>query len=84
MDSDSGEIATKVAKGTQQTEKHSTKTISINIFLSDGHNELMNDCEIILIDKANSLDPTRREFFWMSVLKTIAPLGLNIGEGYDY
>ena len=30
------------------------------------------------------LDPTRMEFFWMRVLKTIAPLGLNIGEVCDY
>ena len=44
----------------------------------------MNDWEILFIDKTNSLDPTRREFFWMRVLKSIAPLGLNIDEGYDY
>ena len=53
-------------------------------FLSDGHNRLMNDCEIIFIDKTDPSDPTRREFFWMRVLKTIAPLGLNIDERYDY
>ena len=44
----------------------------------------MNDCEIIFIDKTNSSDPTRRDFFWKRVRKTIAPLGLNIDEGYDY
>ena len=44
----------------------------------------MNDCEINLIDKTDPLDPTRREFFWMSVLKTIASLGLNIDEDYNY
>ena len=32
-------------------------------FLSDDHNGLMNDCEINLIDKTDSSDPTRREFF---------------------
>ena len=32
-------------------------------FLSEGHNSLMNDCEIILINKMDSSDPTRREFF---------------------
>ena len=53
-------------------------------FLSGGHNGLMNDCEIIFIDKTDFSDPTRRKFFWMRVLKTIAPLGLNIDEGYDY
>ena len=53
-------------------------------FLSDGHNGLMNDCEIIFIDKTDCSYPIRREFFWMRVLKTMAPLGLNIDEGYDY
>ena len=53
-------------------------------FLSDGRNWSMNDCEIIFIDKTDSSDPTRREFFWKRVRKTIAPLGLNIDEGYDY
>ena len=53
-------------------------------FLSDSHNGLMNVCEIILIDKTDCSDPTRRKFFWMRVLKTIVPLGLNIYEDYDY
>ena len=44
----------------------------------------MNDCEITFIDKTDPSDPTRREFFWMRVLKTIALLGLNIDVGYDY
>ena len=44
----------------------------------------MNDCEIILTDKTDSSDLTRRGFFWMRVLKTIALLGLNIDEGCDY
>ena len=53
-------------------------------FSSDDHNGLMNDSEIIFIDKTDLSNPTRRELFWMRVLKTIAPLGLNIDEGYDY
>ena len=44
----------------------------------------MIDCEIIFIDKTDSSDPTRREFLWMRVLKTIPPLRCNIDEGYDY
>ena len=53
-------------------------------FLSDGCNALTKGCEIIFIDKTDSVDPTRREFFWMRVLKTTAPLGLNIDEGYNF
>ena len=68
----------------QQMGGHLAKTISINIFLSDGHDGLMNDCEIIFIDKTDPSDPSGREFFWMRVLKTIAPLGLNIDEDYNY
>ena len=36
----------------------------------------MNDWEILFTDKTDPLDPTRGEFFWMRVLKSIAPLGL--------
>ena len=32
-------------------------------FLSEGYNNLVNDCEITLIDKTDSSDLTRREFF---------------------
>ena len=53
-------------------------------FLSEGHNGLQSDCEIILIDKTDPTDPTRREYFWMRKLKTVAPFGLNIDEGYVY
>ena len=53
-------------------------------FLNEGHNGLEYDCEIIFIDKTDLSDPTRRESFWMRVFKTIAPLGLNIDEGYAY
>ena len=60
------------------------KTTSTKIFLSEGHNSLEHDCKIIFIDKTDPSDPTRREYFWMRVLKTIAPLGLNIDEGYAY
>ena len=49
----------------------------------------MNDCEIIFIDKTDSSDPTRKgilldEGLNIAFLKTTAPLGPNIDEGYDY
>ena len=44
----------------------------------------MNDYEIIFIVKTDPSDLTRREFIWMRVLKTIAPLDFNIDENYDY
>ena len=49
-------------------------------FLSEDHHRLLEDCEIILIDKTDFSDSTRREFFWVYAPKTFAPLGLNICE----
>ena len=49
-------------------------------FLSEEHLGLLEDCQITLIDKTDSSDPTRREFFWMYEPKTFAPLELNICE----
>ena len=40
-------------------------------FLSESHNWLINDCEILFIEKTDSSHTTRREFFYMRVLKTI-------------
>ena len=51
-------------------------------FLSEGHHGLVNDCEITLIDKTDFSDPARREFFWIRLLKTYYPLGLNIEEEF--
>ena len=36
--------------------------------------------EITLIDKTDPSDPGRREEFWKTKLRTLAPLGLNIEE----
>ena len=41
---------------------------------------LVNDCEITLIDKTDFSDPIRQEFFWIRLVKTYYPLGLNIEE----
>ena len=49
-------------------------------FLSKGHNGLINDAEIIFADKTDPHDPTRREDFWRTKLKTLAPSDLNVEE----
>ena len=49
-------------------------------FLSESHNGLINDVESIFIDKTDPSDPTRREEFWKTKLKTLAPYGLNLEE----
>ena len=47
-------------------------------FLGEGHNGLINDFEIIFIDKTDPPDRPRREEFWRT--KTLAPNGLNVKE----
>ena len=49
-------------------------------YLSEGHNGLINDLEIVFIDKNDSSDPTRREEFWRNKLKTLVSFGLNVEE----
>ena len=49
-------------------------------FLTENHNGLINDVESIFIDKTDPSDPTRREEFWKTKLKTLAPYGLNLEE----
>ena len=47
-------------------------------FLSEDHHRLLEDYKITFIDKTDSSDPTRTEFFWMCELETFAQVGLNI------
>ena len=49
-------------------------------FLSEGHDGLLNNVDITLIDKTDPSDPERREEFWRTKLHTLAPLGLNIDQ----
>ena len=49
-------------------------------FLSKDHDGFLNNVEITLIDRTNPLDPERREEFWRTKLRTLAPLGLKIEE----
>ena len=49
-------------------------------FPSEGPHRLVNDCEITLIDKTDSSNPTRLDFFLIRLLKTYYPLDLNTEE----
>ena len=51
-------------------------------FLQDDHHGFLNDVHDILINKTQASDPTKREYFWMRILKTYYPYGLNIEETY--
>ena len=49
-------------------------------FVSHDHNGLINDIEIIFIDKTDSSDPTWRDEFCRAKLKTLESNSLNIEE----
>ena len=50
--------------------------------LRDGHQSFEEDVSICLIDKTDSSDPYKREYYRMTTLKTIASFGLNTEERY--
>ena len=54
--------------------------VSLWALISKGHNGLISGVEIIFIDKTDPSDPTRREEFWRTKFKTLAPYGLNVEE----
>ena len=47
-------------------------------FLSEDHNGVINDVEIVFSDKTDKSDPKRREEFWRTKVKIVAPHGLNL------
>ena len=49
-------------------------------FLSESDNGVINDVEIMFIDKTDPSEPIRREEFRRTKLKTLAPYGLNVEE----
>ena len=49
-------------------------------FSSPGRNGFLNDVSITFIDKTDPSDPFKREEYWRSTLKTMAPFGLNIED----
>ena len=49
-------------------------------FVSEGHNGLIKDTEVVFIDKTDPSDPTRTEELWRTKLKTLGHCGLNVEE----
>ena len=47
-------------------------------FESECHSCFPDDISVILIDKTYGSNPTKRETYWIRILKTIAPYGLNV------
>lgn len=49
-------------------------------FLQEDHNGFLKDCQVTLIDKTDHTCPKQRENFWIRLLDTMHPHGLNIEE----
>ena len=60
----------------KRCEEHTQKYFHEH-FLSYENNGLINDIEIIFIDKTDPSNPTRKEEFWQVKLKALARNGLN-------
>ena len=50
------------------------------VLLSEVYNSLINEVEIIFFDETEPSDQTKREEFWGTNFKTLAPYGLNLEE----
>ena len=49
-----------------------------------GHTNLLEDVTVTFTDKTDPRDPTEREVYWIYTLKTKAPMGLNMENGFLY
>ena len=49
-------------------------------FSEKGHHGFLEDVSITLIDKTDPSNPLQRENYWRSILKTMAPWGLNVED----
>ena len=63
--------------------KESCKQQSLqNHFLQDDHQWFLEDVEVTLIDKTQTSDPIKREYYWKRTLKILCPDGLNLESDY--
>ena len=62
--------------------EHVTQKFLQSHFLQHNHQGFLKDVEVQLIDKTQASDLTKREFYWMRLLRTLYPNGLNIESDY--
>ena len=51
-----------------------------NYFCTSGHCSFLEDVSLTLVDETDPSHPLKWEDYWRIMLKTMAPLGLNIEE----
>ena len=49
-----------------------------------GHSGFLHDVSITLIGKIDPSCPTKREDYWIDILKTKAPMGLNFDSDHSF
>ena len=69
---------TKVIPESMVRELHVWCNICLTIFVL--HCDFLEDVSLTFKDKTDPSDPLKREDYWRSTLKTMAPFGLNIEE----
>ena len=63
----------------QRGEHHMQKEIHAH-FRLPGHTSIENDVDITFIDRTDSVNPKKREKFWIAKLDTMMDNGLNVSE----
>ena len=51
-------------------------------FSQRDHQGFLKDVEVRLTDKIQAFNPTKREFYWMRIVRTLYPDGLNTESDY--
>ena len=51
-------------------------------FLQLDHQGFLKDVEVRLTDKTQASDPTKKEFYWMRIPRTLYPGSFNIESDY--
>ena len=51
-------------------------------FENESRSSFFVNVSVILIDKTDGLNPTKRETYWMQTMKIIIPYDLNVENGY--
>ena len=66
----------------RKAECGNMENVKQKCFLQSDHQGFLKDVEFRLIDKTQTSDPTKREFYWMRTLRTLYLDVLNIESDY--
>ena len=71
---------TKVTQESMVRELNVCNNICLTIFCTSGHCVFLEDAPLTFTDKTDPSDTLKREDYWRSTRKTMAPFVLNIEE----